>query len=146
MLYVFKNDKTKLNLRWCRHFSFLSGKSKGLQKEMRGLRLMSSFPSLHIPSSLSFRRVSHLLHSPQVPSELLTLFLAPHRACFLQVTGCSTSQPAQVKEKLVAANMEEVVFLTIFFSATQRWLLPSEIQLETHFKAIQTQGNLNFLK
>lgn len=29
-------------------------------------------------------------------------------------------QPAQVKEKLVAANMEEVVFLTIFFSATQR--------------------------
>lgn len=110
-----KNDKNKLSLGCCRNFSLLSGKSKGLWKEMRGPRLMSSFLSLHIPSSLSFRKVSYFLQSPQVHSELISPLLAAHRACFLQVVGCSPSQPAHIKEKLVAANMDKVIFLTFFF-------------------------------
>lgn len=145
MLNVSKNDKTKLNLRWCRNFSLLSGKLKELQKEMRGPRLMSSLPPCTSPPPFPSGKF-RIFCSPQVPSELLTPLLTPHRACFLQVIGGSLSQPAHVKEKLVAANMNKVIFLTIFFPATQRWLHPSEIQLETHFKSIQTQGKLNFLK
>lgn len=146
MLNVSKNDKTKLNLRWCRKFSLLSGKSKGLQKEMRGPRLMSSFPSLHIPSSLSIRKVSHLLQSPQVLSELLAPFAAFTQSLFSAGHWMFPIPTCTREGKACGSKYGQGHIPDHFFPTTQRWLPPSEIQLETHFKAIQTQGKLNFLK
>lgn len=145
MLNFSKNDKARLNLRWCRNFFFVR-QVKGAERGNERAKA-DSLTSLLAHPLLPFLRGSFtsFAESPSAPSAVNPFAGSTQSSlCFLQVTGFSTSQPAHAKEELVAANMDKVIFLTAPISATQRSLLPLVIQLETHFKAIQTQGNLKF--
>lgn len=144
-----KNDKTRWNFTWRRNFYLffffvqqVKGAERGNERAKTG-----SIISLLAHGLIPFLQKSFKSFAePLSALSAINLFAGSKQSslCFLQVAGFSMSQPVHSKEKLVTTNMDKIIFWSSLISARWRWLLSSILQLETHFKSIQTQANLKF--